>query len=271
MKALALAGLALLAAPCGAATPDDLLDAVRKGDLAAVRAALDAGVPVDVPFRYERTALSFAADRGNLEIVRLLLDRGADPNKKDSYYGMTAIRMAANSGQATVVRLLLERGAQAGPELLQSAVARGNAEVVAVALETLKLGADDLSGALAAATEAKKDAIADQLRKAGAVPPQPADFAVDAATLAAYAGTYRAESGDELRLEVKDAKLVCSSCAQGGMVLGAEDALTFRQPTRPKPRLRFTLAEGRPSACVLDFGDRQVSYKRAAGEPGVKP
>ena len=47
-----------------AATPDDLLDAVRRGDLAGVRAALDAGVPVDAPFRYERTALSFAADRG---------------------------------------------------------------------------------------------------------------------------------------------------------------------------------------------------------------
>ena len=68
--------LALSLGPA-AANPDDLLDAVRKGDLAAVKAALDAGVPVDHPFRYERTALSFAAARGQVEIVKLLLERGA--------------------------------------------------------------------------------------------------------------------------------------------------------------------------------------------------
>ncbi len=151
-------------------TPDDLLDAVRRGHLAGVRAALDAGVPADTPFRYERTALSFAADRGHLEIAGLLLDRGADPNKKDTFYSATAMTWAVGKGHVAIVRLLIERGALAGPELLQSGAREGNAELVTLALEKAKPSADDLSVALAEAQGAKHDAVVEQLTKAGAKP-----------------------------------------------------------------------------------------------------
>ena len=75
MKAAALVALLALAAPLRAATPDDLLEAERRGDVGAVKAALDAGIPVDTPFRYDRTALSFAAGH-SVEIVKLLLYAG---------------------------------------------------------------------------------------------------------------------------------------------------------------------------------------------------
>lgn len=266
MNAAAFVALLALAAPAGAATPDDLLEAVRRGDLTGVKAALDAGVAVDTPFRYERTALSFAADRGNLEIARLLLERGADPNKKDSFYGATPMTWASDKANVAMARLLIEHGAQAGADLLDDAVDKGSSELVTLALEKAKLGADDLSGALAAATEAKNDVIVEQLRKAGALPLKPADFVVDPATLARYAGSYRADNGNEMRFEVRDAKLVCISCARGGMVLGALDAVTFRQQSRPKPKVVFTLTEGVPSGCLLDFGDLQLSYRRAAAD-----
>lgn len=269
LLSLALAGLGQ-ASP--AATPDDLLEAVRHGDLAGVRRALDAGVPVDTPFRYERTALSFAADRGNADLVRLLLERGADPNKKDSFYGATAMTWAVDKGNAAIARLLLERGAEAGPELLQSGAREGNAELVALALEKAKPSADDLSAALGEAEAAQHAAVAEQLRKAGAVPPRPADFKVDAATLASYAGSYRDERGNELRFELREGKLACANCSATGLVLGAEDAVTFRDPARPRPKLVFTLADGKPSALTVDFGGRQSSYKRVADmAPGVKP
>src|SRR5262245_9543191 len=75
------------------------LDAVRKGDVAAVRKALDAGVAVDTPFRYGRTALSFAADRGFVDVVRLLLERGAKPDIADTFYNQTALAWASSPAQ----------------------------------------------------------------------------------------------------------------------------------------------------------------------------
>jgi len=161
MKAGALVALMALAAPLRAATPDDLLEAVRKGDLAAVKAALDAGVPVDTPFRYERTALSFAAGRDNLEIVKLLLERGADPNKKDTFYGATPMNWAADKGSVAMIRLMIERGGTPGGDLLENAVEKADPEFVALALEKGKPSADDLSVALAAALRDKKDKVAE--------------------------------------------------------------------------------------------------------------
>ena len=45
------------------------------------------------------------------DVVQLLLDRGADPNKTDKD-GMTALHCAAFNGNKDVVQLLLDRGAE---------------------------------------------------------------------------------------------------------------------------------------------------------------
>src|SRR5678810_1280680 len=75
---------------------DQLFEAVRKGDVAAVTAALDKGADVNAKFRYGTTAIFKAAERGNAEVAKVLLDRGADVKVKDTFYGATAMTWAVD-------------------------------------------------------------------------------------------------------------------------------------------------------------------------------
>lgn len=68
---------------------EGLWAAARKGDLDSIKSMIAAGVPVDSKTDYGATALSFAASRGNKEIVQLLLSEKADPNVKDNFYNAT--------------------------------------------------------------------------------------------------------------------------------------------------------------------------------------
>ena len=65
---------------------DQLFEAVRKGDAAAVTALLDKGADVNAKFRYGATALFKAAERGQREVANILLERGADMKVKDTFY-----------------------------------------------------------------------------------------------------------------------------------------------------------------------------------------
>ncbi len=108
-----------------------LIDAVRRGDLSAVEALLDAD-----PRALGRgdaqgmTPLLWAAFQGAAELARVLLARGADAGVKDPR-GATALMLAAEGGHLAVVRLLVPRAdADARGEALRSAACAGHLEVL---------------------------------------------------------------------------------------------------------------------------------------------
>src|SRR5258706_5230340 len=109
---------------------EDLLAAVRKGDLAAVKAFLDNGANVNAKSPYGATPLFFAADRGNIEMVKLLLQRGADVDVKDTVYGATAVTWAAEQERVDILKLLLSKSTGGGDDVLESGVQKGNLEMV---------------------------------------------------------------------------------------------------------------------------------------------
>lgn len=82
------------------------------------------------------TSLAYAARNGRSEIVRTLLDMGADPDWPDAG-GHTALHLAARYGRTDVVKLLVERGADVnaaaeGWAPWMFAARNGHAEIVAL-------------------------------------------------------------------------------------------------------------------------------------------
>ena len=78
---------------------EQLQEAARKGDAATVKKLLDEGVDVNTKFRYNATALFYACDHGHVDVVKVLLDHGAEMDVKDTFYGFTPLMLAAGPAQ----------------------------------------------------------------------------------------------------------------------------------------------------------------------------
>jgi len=229
--------MALLAVVFGAASaiagaPEDaLLEAIRQGDPVAVKKLLDSGVSANAKYRYDRSALSFAADRGNVEIVTMLLDRGAAVDAQDTYYKMTPISAAAMKGHVEILKALLAKATPvAQGDALFPSLHGGKPEVVSAVLASRSFSARDLSQALAIAEQVGSTEVAAVLRAKGAVPPPKADFKADPATLERYVGLYRG-ADDEARVVLNEGALVANMRNGGRRVpMSAIDARNFQAP-----------------------------------------
>lgn len=130
---------ALHAARLRSVAPEEvgLHAAAERGDLAAVRAALDGGADVLAFDDRGMDALSWAALRGHAAVVELLLDRGAAIDRPNDV-GWPAIGQASGQGHRAVVELLVARGADVnqafdgGRTALMCAAYGGHAELVDV-------------------------------------------------------------------------------------------------------------------------------------------
>lgn len=88
----------------------DLARASESNDTERIRLLLDRGADVNGRDTGGATLLILAAARGNESLVELLLKRGANPNAKDRN-GDTALIHAAGKGRVAVVKTLLDFGA----------------------------------------------------------------------------------------------------------------------------------------------------------------
>ncbi len=115
--------------------------AVRRNDVAAVDALIEAGANVKAANRYGVTPIALAATNGNAAIVGKLLDAGVDVNSANPG-GETALMTAARVGRIDAVKLLIERGANVNAKdmeheqtALMWAVLENHADVVKLLLD----------------------------------------------------------------------------------------------------------------------------------------
>lgn len=97
----------------GAKPADDpaLLDAARRADVVAVQSALSDGADPNAAEGDGLTALHIAAEQGNSQIARLLIDARANVEAKTRLGEYTPLHLAAEGAHVSVVGALLEAGA----------------------------------------------------------------------------------------------------------------------------------------------------------------
>ncbi|MEM9942179.1 MAG: PQQ-binding-like beta-propeller repeat protein [Planctomycetota bacterium] len=131
----------VLVATCGSGTfaqqttkdyYSPLHQAARDGDVQLTQQLiLEDKLNVNQKNRYGLTAIYYASDRGHADVVKVLLQAGAEteiPN--EPFYRLSPIIMAARKNHANVVKLLLESGAQCGSWTAIWPASLGNNEVV---------------------------------------------------------------------------------------------------------------------------------------------
>jgi hypothetical protein len=238
---------------------DQLFEAVRAGDAAKVTALLDKGADVNAKFRYGTTALFKAAERGHLEVAKVLLARGVDATVKDTFYGSNALSWALQNDHNDVAAAILTKDPASVDDVLMTGARSGSAQLVQVALTQGGAKPETLSMALALTMDNKdKVAIADALKKAGAIPPP----TIDAAVLQTYVGEYKSERGTVIAVTVKDGKLMAQVTGQPQITLAAVDKTTFKAIEFDGLAFTMNSEADKVVSFTLKQGPNSTVYKR---------
>ncbi len=176
LRAVSL-GLLFSAAVLGATGDLRLIEAVKNGDIAAVRSLLEQHVDVNATQPDGATALAWAAERDDLETADLLIQSGANVNLANEN-GATPLWLAATMASSRMTEKLLGSGANpnaalvSGETALMAAASTGNIDVVmALVSHGADVNAREIRGsqtALMWATAEKRSEVARYLIEHGA-------------------------------------------------------------------------------------------------------
>ena len=114
---------------------------VGHADVAGAHSCNHAHAGLICKMRYDPTPLHLAAARGHADVVKLLIDAGADLNKGDMHNN-TPLHLAAARGHADVVKLLIDAGADLSKRNMRNKTPlqkakKGHAEVVKLLIDAI--------------------------------------------------------------------------------------------------------------------------------------
>ncbi|MCJ7487919.1 MAG: ankyrin repeat domain-containing protein, partial [Candidatus Aminicenantes bacterium] len=263
--------LSLLFMITATARPQDIFDALRKGDVAVVKALVEKSPQVlDARDGDGRTPLHYAAVGGNADLINYLVEKGAKLEPRDARQ-KTPLHLAAMNDRKDAVAALLKRGAalETRDDYLRTALVlcareRGMAATGRVLIEA---GADVNAvdkfgeGALGLAAWRGKREFVDLLLEKGAQTPKSGPKWQEGLSLAASQGLTNLfrrlmEGGPDLKaMAASDTSLLAAAAAGGSAeILGALLDKGF-DPARPDRfgwmPLHYAARDGRADAARL--------------------
>ncbi|MEM9407909.1 MAG: PQQ-binding-like beta-propeller repeat protein [Acidobacteriota bacterium] len=245
-------------------------DAARRGELAAVKQLLDAGVDVDAKTRYGATALSFAAEKGHVEVVQALLEAGADTNVRDTFYNSTPanwtlFKMQSSPAHREVLELILEKGIEESAGVLQAAVSFADVELVKKLVANSEVTPAQLRSALEQAKQRGVKKMIDYLEPLAPAADPVSAVELSAEELAAHAGTFANEQmGMKIDVRVKDGRLEGQVQGQGPFDLLARADGRFYSTVVPGVEMEFSGRAGTIERFVLYQNGGEFPFQRAA-------
>ena len=255
----------------GSASDERLLEAAQQGDLEVVKELLAAGIDIDTGNRYGATALFFAAFRGNVEMVELLLENGAEVNVRDTFYNATPTTWAMSEAQTSeahrkILELLLEAGSKETAVLVQYGIQRRDADWVQRALEVAELDRAQLRTALDRARAAEAEEIVELLE--ARMPERVAAFEVSREELESYAGDYRNEDlGMTLKIFLEEEVLKGQVIGQPSFSLSPTGEDQFESLDIAGISMQFSGRAGTVERLQLSQGGQQAVFVRSTASP----
>jgi len=198
LAVVTLVAASLVLAPALAGEKEEALwEAARQGDLVTVKRLSSEGVDVNARTKYGATALSYAADRQHLDVVRYLVEQGADVNTKDDFYEFTPMGWALYKQNAEIVIYLLEHGAEGADQVLRLGVQEKRKDLVAAALKSPEIDSGHVAQALEQAKALEgADEIVALLEGAEVKPSDEPQVEVGAAETTGEAGAGATSAGE---------------------------------------------------------------------------
>lgn len=259
LACLSVAPSLTLAQDPSALRPDTqtLWDAARRGEVDKVKQAVEAGVDVNAKTNYGATALSFAADRGQLDVVEYLLSQQADPNVKDSFYNATPMSLANMGNRYDIMQALVLAGADDVDTALVKAIRQDDLVVIRHIANSGKASRRALMSNLLAAKEKENQEITELLEQSLATFYPKVELTK--ATFDSYIGTYLAETKSKLDVSHKDGVLTVAPEPGGSYTLDADSQIEF---SNPLAKLKFNVTDSAVVGLEWAFAGSTKTYRK---------